>query len=188
MKTRFLLTLTLAGALWFCAALLCATTARAKDTFVFAGAQLTLPEGWTIQLEGRMATLLPPPGKRAFVEVYRFSKVPPADLQTISGLLKPRKNTTEVSVTKTATAEQNGLKGTSAQGVAKIKGVPVRFKLIALPLGDHAVLAIWFVVETEAASKLGKDLDAVLGSLRATASPKAGADPPVTAGDAATAP
>ena len=164
MKTRFSPTRT--GALLLL--LLCAW-AYAQDTFIFAGAQLTMPDGWSIQTERRMATLLPP-SKGAFVEVYSFSKVPEADIKVITDLLKPRKNTTDVNVTKAVVVEQNGLKGTSAEGVAKIKSVPVRFKIIALPIGSRAVLAISFVAEKEV-DKFQKDLDGILGSLK-TASKK----------------
>jgi hypothetical protein len=150
--------------LTFAAALLFTASAALADTFRFAGAQLELPDGWTVKTEGRMASLYPP-AKGAFVEVYNFSAVPKADPEAIAERLRPRRNTTEVKATKAESLEQHGLKGTAAEGTAKIGGAPVRFRIVALPMGQRAVLAAAFVSE-KAVGRFEKEIKDTLGSLR----------------------
>ena len=133
------------------------------DTFLFAGAQLELPEGWTVRT-GKLATLLPPM-KGAFLEVYDFSAVPPADVKVITERMTPRKNTTDVQVTKAEALEQNGLKGIQAEGKAKINDLPVRFRIVSLPMGKRAVLVVSFVSDPEV-DKFAKDIDGILKSVR----------------------
>ncbi|MBC8044953.1 MAG: hypothetical protein IAF08_16060 [Rhizobacter sp.] len=146
---------------------LIAPDAHAQDTFVFAGASLTLPDGWKTETSGNMATLYPP-AKGGFIEVYNFSKLPAASADTILKMLKPRKNTTDISVKDVRPMKFGSTTGLGASGKAKIKDAPVSFVLTAIPTGSHAVLAIGFLGDTQPVA-FKQEVARVLGSLKVAA-------------------
>ena len=137
------------------------------DTLLFAGAEIQLPDtGWDMRT-GKMATLTNK-DKRLLVEVYRFSQVPPADVAHLLKILKPRKNTTEVTVAKAEKFDQHGVAGTIADGTAKIGATPVAFSLTSVPVAGHAVVAVAFTPLGDK-EKHRKELDGILKSLRSAA-------------------
>lgn len=102
----------------------------------------------------------------AHIEVYDFSAVPKPDAKVIVDRVSPRKNTTDVKVAKAVPVQQHGLAGTAAEGTAKIRGTPVQFRIVSLPMGKRAVLVAAFV-DQNAVKKFDKNIQAILDSVRA---------------------
>jgi hypothetical protein len=137
---------------------------HADDLLVIADAQLRAPEGWGLLEQGELTTLFRE-GGGARIEVVRLARVPDADPRAIAESLRARKGIAEVDVTVAAALEQHGLKGTRAEGTARDQGVPVRIRVVALPAGPRAIMAI-ALVGPKAAEQVQKDVDGILGSLR----------------------
>ena len=148
------------------------------DTVLFAGAEISLPdEGWGLRESGRVTYLINK-DKKLVIELYRFSKVPPADKDHILKVMKPHKNTTDINVHEAKKRTQHGLSATATEGTAKIEAKPVYFRLVGIPVQDHAVIAVAFVPGEKKNHQT--EIEGILKSLKARQRPSA---PPRTQPD-----
>jgi hypothetical protein len=133
------------------------------DVVSVAGAQLTTPDdGWGVQQRGEATILLREKGA-ARLEVVRIARVPAADPKAIAELLP--KNVAEAKLTTAAALEQHGAKGVRAEGTAKDGEDVVRVRVVALPVGDGAVMVTALVGQKEE-DPLQKEVEGILSSFR----------------------
>ena len=116
------------------------------DTLIFGGTEIRFPDvGWYVVFTRGKASIINERDKRLIVEVYRLRKVPSADEESVSKVMKFRSGITDVDVLGVTKLTQHGASGIAANGTAKHAGDPVHVRLTGIPVKNVALVAVAYV-------------------------------------------